>query len=314
MLQQTQVSRVLEKFDGFIRRFPTAAALAAAHEDEVLAEWQGLGYYRRARLLHAAAKAVVERHGGEVPDDPAALRALPGVGRYTSGAIASIAFGRREPIVDGNVARVFQRVEAKRGSASDPKVQAWAWQLAERFVAGAGDPARANEGLMELGATVCTPAAPRCGGCPIAKGCRARAEGLVDAIPAAKPRAPRQELVLVTARVTRSDGALLVEQRPRGGLWGGLWQPPTVESADGAMLSPRAAARLLGLDLTLSPAGEVPFATTHRAVRFIVLDGTVRSASRSKTAALATGGRRWVMPDALSELALSNAAKRVLAL
>lgn len=309
MLQQTQVSRVLEKFDPFLRRFPTARALAEASEDEVLAAWQGLGYYRRARLLHAAAKAIVERHGGRVPDDPAALRALPGVGRYTAGAIASIVFGAREPIVDGNVTRVFQRLAARPGSASDRVVNEWAWREAEAFVRTAAEPGPSNEALMELGAKVCTPAAPRCGTCPLAAQCAARREGLVDTIPEPKRKAARRELVLVTARVERTDGAVLLEQRPRTGLWAGMWQPPTVESADGESLAPTAAARLLALDATLAPRGVMPFATTHRAIRFIVFEVRVRGAG----VRLATDGRRWVAPADLAEFALSNAAKRVLA-
>lgn len=312
MLQQTQVARVVEKFGPFVKRFPTAAALAAASEDEVLAAWQGLGYYRRARLLHAAAKAVVERHGGRVPvDDHAALLALPGVGRYTAGAIASIVAGARAPIVDGNVTRVFQRLAAREGSAGDRAVTDWAWREAERFVERAADPAAANEGLMELGATVCTPAAPKCGGCPLARVCAARRDGRIDEIPAPKARPARREMVLVTARLVRaSDDAVLLEQRPREGLWGGLWQPPAVECADGREVSARAAADLLGLPATvaLSAAGEVPFQTTHRAVVFVVFDARVRGPG----AALARGGRRWVTRDEVGGFALSNAAKRVL--
>jgi len=314
MLQQTQVSRVVEKFGPFVRRFPTAAALAAASEDEVLTAWQGLGYYRRARFLHAAAKAVVERHGGRVPvDDHAALIALPGVGRYTAGAIASIVAGARAPIVDGNVTRVFQRLAARDGSAGDRAVTDWAWSEAERFVERAADPAAANEGLMELGATVCTPAAPKCGGCPLAGVCRARREGLVDAIPAPKVRAARRELVLVTARLVReSDDAVLLEQRPREGLWGGLWQPPAVESADGRELPARAAAELLGLPATIAlrAAGEVPFQTTHRSVVFVLFDARLKAGRAAS--ALARGGRQWVTRAAIGEFALSNAAKRVL--
>jgi A/G-specific adenine glycosylase len=308
MLQQTQVSRVVEKFEPFLRAFPTPAALAAASEDEVLAAWQGLGYYRRARLLHAAAKAIVERHGGRVPSDPAALRELPGVGRYTSGAIASIAFGAREPIVDGNVIRVLSRTAARQGSADDRATVEWAWDEASRFVEAASEPGPANEALMELGATVCTPAAPKCHSCPVARLCAAHRTGMSDRIPAPKRRAARRELVLVTARVERADGAVLLEQRPRGGLWSGLWQPPSIEDADGESLSPAAAAKALGLALALVPAGTVPFATTHRAVRFVVLDARVRG----KGDRLASGGRRWVLPGELPKLALSNAAKRVL--
>jgi len=310
MLQQTQVSRVLEKFGPFIQRFPTAAALASAPEDEVLAAWQGLGYYRRARLLHAAAKAVVERHGGTVPSDLEALRALPGVGRYTAGAIASIAFGARAPIVDGNVTRVFQRLAAREGSASDPAVATWAWKEAEGFVASARAPAVANEALMEFGATVCTPAAPRCHACPIRGMCAAHEVGRVGEIPAPKRKAPRRALVLVTARIVRTDGAVLLEQRPRGGLWGGLWQPPAVESADGETLGAAAAAELLGLPAVplARAAAPVRFMTTHRAVLFVVFTAKVRGAG----AALAAGGRRWVTPADLAAHALSNAAKRVL--
>ncbi len=325
MLQQTQVSRVLEKFGPFVARFPTVAALAAAPEDEVLAAWQGLGYYRRARLLHAAAKAVVERHGGVVPGDPEALLALPGVGRYTAGAIASIAFGARAPIVDGNVTRVFQRLAAREGSASDPAIAAWAWGEAGRFAAAAHAPGTSNEALMEFGATVCTPAAPRCHACPLRGMCGAAAAGKVDAIPAPKKRVARRELVLVTARVVRGDGAVLLEQRPSGpkggGLWAGLWQPPAVESADGEAMGEVAAAELLGLGSGAGGTsstraavgltrleGIVPFATTHRAVRFVVFTAAVRG----RGDALATNGRRWVTPEELPGYALSNAAKRVL--
>jgi A/G-specific adenine glycosylase len=308
MLQQTQVSRVLEKFDPFIRRFPTATALANASEGDVLAAWQGLGYYRRARLLHAAAKAVVERHGGEVPSDVASLLALPGVGRYTAGAIASIVHGARAPIVDGNVTRVFQRLAAREGSASDRAVSDWAWREAAGFVSAAASPAASNEALMELGATVCTPANPRCLACPVSHLCAAHRTGKADRIPAPKKRAARRDLVLVCARMTRGDGAVLLEQRPTGGLWGGLWQPPTVESADGESLGAAAAAELLGLGVAVAPAGVVPFATTHRSIRFVVFEAKVRG----KGAALGVHGRRWVTPRELPEFALSNAAKRVL--
>jgi A/G-specific adenine glycosylase len=314
MLQQTQVARVVEKFEPFVRRFPTVAALAAAREDEVLAMWQGLGYYRRARLLHAAAKAIVERHRGRVPvRDHAALLALPGVGRYTAGAIGSIVAGERVPIVDGNVTRVFQRLAARKGSASDRAVVDWAWEEARRYVAGAGDPAAANEGLMELGATVCTPAAPRCDACPVSAMCRARGDGVVHLIPAPKARAARRDLVVVTARVERaSDGAVLLEQRPRDGLWGGLWQPPAVDCADGRDVSASAAAELLGLPaaMSLRTVGEVPFQTTHRAVVFVVFAARVRGARVA--AGLARNGRQWVAPGELGEFALSNAAKRVM--
>ncbi len=171
MLQQTQVGRVLEKYGPFLRRFPTVRALAAADEQEVLAAWSGLGYYRRARLLHCAARAIVERHRGRIPDDAAALRALPGVGRYTAGAIASIVFGRAEPIVDGNVRRVLLRIEGRAVRAKRDGNDGWCWDQAGRLVKSAASPAVFNEALMELGATVCVPRGPKCVACPIAAWC-----------------------------------------------------------------------------------------------------------------------------------------------
>lgn len=308
MLQQTQVARVLEKFGPFIRRFPTAAALAAATEQEVLAAWQGLGYYRRARLLHAAAKAVVERHGGTVPTDHAQLLALPGVGRYTAGAIASIVHGVPAPIVDGNVTRVLQRLAARKGRASDRTVTDWAWREAASYVAAATDPGASNEALMELGATICTPANPRCIACPVSHLCQAYGTGKVGSIPAPKQKPARKDLVLVVVRLIRGDGALLLEQRPDRGLWAGMWQPPTAESADGESLSESAAAELIGVKAAARPVGVVPFATTHRSIRFVVFEAKVRG----KGVALATNGRRWVSAHELPEYALSNAAKRVL--
>jgi A/G-specific adenine glycosylase len=309
MLQQTQVARVLEKFGPFVAQFPSAASLAAAPEDAVLTAWQGLGYYRRARLLHAAAKAVVERHGGRVPvEDHAALLALPGVGRYTAGAIASIVAGVRAPIVDGNVTRVLQRLAAREGSASERAVSEWAWSEAESFVEVAVDPAAANEGLMELGATVCTPATPRCVACPLSRMCRAHEDGRVAEIPAPKVRPVRKELVLVTVQLIRADGAVLLEQRARGGLWGGLWQPPTMESADGESLSPTVAAERLAIRAALTRVAVVPFMTTHRSVRFIVFRGHIRDSGASH----AVDGRRFVAREDRASFALSNAAKRVL--
>ncbi|MCA9294882.1 MAG: A/G-specific adenine glycosylase, partial [Phycisphaerales bacterium] len=189
MLQQTQVARVVERFTQFMARFPTVHDLAAADEQEVLAIWQGLGYYRRARHLHQAAKAIVEEHDGVIPADINALRALPGVGRYTAGAIASIIYHRPEPIVDGNVYRVLARLDAQNKPASDAEAQRWGWSRASELVQLARDPGAFNEGMMELGATICTPRAPACSDCPVRAGCRAHADGRADVIPPPKQRA-----------------------------------------------------------------------------------------------------------------------------
>ncbi|MCC5823648.1 MAG: A/G-specific adenine glycosylase [Planctomycetes bacterium] len=300
MLQQTQVSRVLEKFGAFMGRFPTVFDLAAASEEDVLAAWSGLGYYRRARLLHAAAKAVVERHGGVFPDDPDALRALPGVGRYTAGALASIVFGRRVPIVDGNVERVLLRLHGNDAPPKDKQTQDWAWARAAELVDGAGSPGVLNEGLMELGATVCTPSAPRCPACPLRGACAAFGQGRTDEIPRPKPRAKQKDW-FVACFVVEDGDRVLVETRGAEGLWAGMVQPPSVEGAEPLALD--AAARSAGV----TPGREIDrfvHVTTHRRVLFVVASGSVGATGVME-------GRRWVTRGALAGLALSNAHRRV---
>ncbi len=270
MLLQTQASRVAERFPRFVARFPTVVSLAAADERDVLAEWSGLGYYRRARLLHAAARAVVNDHAGRVPSDAGALRSLPGVGRYSAGSIASIAFGAREPIVDGNVARVLLRVEGRPAEHGSRVAMVWAWERATALVRRATSPAALNEGLMELGAITCTPRAPACGGCPLRRLCSARRAGTQGSIPSPKRRSVRVRLHVACVVSRDARGRTLVERRDGPGLWAGLWQPPSVESR--ARAPTRAAvARLVGLPpAALVRAQAFEFLTTHRAVRFIV--------------------------------------------
>jgi A/G-specific adenine glycosylase len=301
MLQQTQVSRVLEKFGPFLERFPTVESLAAAPEADVLAAWSGLGYYRRARLLHAAAKAVVDRHGGVFPDDPAALRALPGVGRYTAGAIASIVFGRREPILDGNVERVLLRLHGNDAPPKDKATQDWAWQEAARLVEESQSPGVLNEGLMELGATVCTPASPRCPACPLQTTCRAFAEGRTAEIPRPKPRAKQKDWFMACF-VVEDGPRVLVETRGADGLWAGMVQPPTAEGA--AAIDAPAAAERLGVRV-LSETDRFVHVTTHRRVALSVFSAAL-VADRA--------GARWVTRDELAGLALSNAHRRVFGL
>lgn len=302
MLQQTQVSRVVDSFVAFLERFPTIEALAAAPEHDVLAAWRGLGYYRRARLLHAAAKAIIERHGGEVPRQVEALQALPGIGRYTAGSIASIVFGARAPIVDGNVARVLLRIHGREVAPDLPATVAWLWRRADELVRASRSPGRFNEGVMELGALVCTPRAPDCANCPVQRHCRAYAEGTVDRIPTPKQAAIRRtvhhHVVLV-----RRGGLLLMEQRPARGLWAGMWQAPTVESDE--PLSPAILAASLtartGCSIT-SPSAIDSFIhmTSHREVRFVIHEARTRS-------------RRghWLTPMQASALPMSSAMRGV---
>src|SRR5688500_14779764 len=209
MLQQTQVATVVPYFERFLRRFPDVRSLARAGEDEVLRLWAGLGYYSRARNLLAAARAVESALGGRIPDDVEGLMSLPGIGRYTAGAIASIAFGRPRPLVDGNVVRVFARLFALRGDAKSPALQKEAWALAERLV----EPARPgdwNQALMELGARVCLPPpeAPLCGSCPLAGACQARRRGLARALPEAAGKPEPVALAWTALRIERA-GRLL---------------------------------------------------------------------------------------------------------
>jgi len=299
MLQQTQVSRVEGRFEAFLARFPDAASLAAAPERAVLAAWQGLGYYRRARNLQAAAQAVVARFGGQVPAELAELRSLPGVGPYTAGAIASIGHGRPAAIVDTNVARVLLRIEGRPGASDDPATLRWCWTRAEALVAAAEEPGRLNEGLMELGSTVCTIAAPRCAACPVRAACVARRDGLTASIPAAK-RAARRTRVRFHAAVCVRGGRVLLERRGDAGLWAGLWQPPTVES-DERLGAEEVAARL-GLG-PLAETGRFVHLTSHREVEFVLFAG--RGAARR--------GRAWVARDELAEYPLSNPMRRAVA-
>lgn len=314
MLQQTQVARVAERFGAFSHRFPTPTAMARASVDDVLAMWSGLGYYRRARMLHACACAIVERHGGRVPEDVRQLRELPGVGRYTAGAVASIAFGKPEPLVDGNVSRVLLRLHGVDEPADGPGVQAWAWERAtDVALAASGKIAGYSEGVMELGATVCTPRAPACRSCPVSKHCRAHELGIADRIPRPKSRAARTPLAISAIVIVDRRGRVLLEPRPADGLWGGLWQPPCVER-DSA--TPVALAKTLdGLGLTgLVEVDGRParfeFATTHRAVTVRVWKAIALHAARVRGS---RGGRvAWYCEDSLGSLGLGSAQWQML--
>lgn len=223
MLQQTRVKTVVPYYERWMRKFPDWDALAGATEDDVILEWKGLGYYSRARNLHHTARAVRERFGGHLPPDPAALKTLPGVGDYTAGAVASIAFGHVVPAVDGNVRRVLARLLdiAAPGPA----------QL-RREAARLVDPTRPgdfNEAMMELGATLCTPRAPRCGECPVAQWCRARVAGTVEERPAPKRRRPVPRVEYVTAVLVDPAGRTFLVRRPPRGLLAGMWEFPAVD-------------------------------------------------------------------------------------
>ena len=269
MLQQTQVATVVPYYERFMRRFVDLAALARASDDQLLRHWQGLGYYRRAENLRRAARQIAA-NGGVVPDNVEALETLPGIGRYTAGAIASIAFGRRAAAVDGNVTRVLSRLFHITDDVTSPAVSRRIWSLAECLL-----PTRRcgdfNQALMELGALVCVSGAPRCHLCPLRTICSARRHG----DPASLPRKPRSRVAPEVRRVVamiRRDDAFLMVKRPPGGLWSRLWEFPneayakvhhrsaqlkTVLSRFGIVSAPRA-----------KPFGVVTHRLTHRQFRF----------------------------------------------
>jgi A/G-specific adenine glycosylase len=227
MLQQTRIAAVLPYYERWMERFPSPAALAAAPLDDVLAAWSGLGYYGRARNLHRGAREVVARWGGALPGSAAELRELPGVGRYTAGAIASIAFGRREPLVDGNVARVLARLFAIEDDVKSAAAQRRLWQLADELVPPEA-PGDFNQALMELGQDVCVPVNPRCDACPVAGACAARASGRAHELPVVAKRKPDADkpLLAVDAVWIERAGRVLLARRLPEGLFGGLWELP----------------------------------------------------------------------------------------
>lgn len=225
MLQQTQVKTVVPRYQAFLDQFPTVEALAAVEEAVVCEAWAGLGFYRRARNLHKAAGVVMTQWGGVVPETVVELESLPGVGRYTAGAVASIAFGQEAPLVDGNVIRVFARLFALPGRSDDPKLVKRAWELAEKMVGGER-PGDWNQALMEHGATLCTPHAPTCPLCPLRKQCAGYKTGEPAQFPATA-RQPKKQNMSVAFGWAASEEGVWLEQRALEGLWPGLWELPS---------------------------------------------------------------------------------------
>ena len=308
MLQQTTVAAVIPYFERFLQRFPTVAALAAAPIEEVIAQWAGLGYYSRARNLHAAAQMVMSDFGGAFPADLAALQHLPGVGRSTAGAIYSIAFDRPGPILDGNVRRVLCRLFALDGDprSSSADKQLWLWAEALTPAQNCHDYAQAS---MDLGATVCTPTAPDCPACPLIELCQAQRLGLQGELPRARAKKPiptqAQVALLLSLR-----GRFLVRRRPLSGMLGGLWEFPGRELLAGE--TPAAAARdllrQLGLEGELQPAGEVRHAYSH-----FRLELQLFSANIEEPAAIGESApTAWLDPVELASLALHGAHQKAL--
>ncbi|NIL98972.1 MAG: A/G-specific adenine glycosylase [Planctomycetales bacterium] len=231
MLQQTQVSTVRPYFQRFIRSFPNIASLAAADEQDVLRHWEGLGYYRRARQLHRAAQQVVAEFGGQLPREPDRLRTLPGIGPYTAGAILSIAFDAREPILEANTTRLLARLLAYRGDVGSAAGQRTLWALAAALLPRK-DVGRFNQALMELGSLVCKPRAPACNACPVRTWCGSAAHGLQDQIPKAARKTAYEE-IREAAVIIRRRGRVLLRRCGPDERWSGLWDFPRVPLSAG---------------------------------------------------------------------------------
>jgi A/G-specific adenine glycosylase len=299
MLQQTTAATVSRRFPEFLARFPSLEALAAADLNEVLHGWQGLGYYRRARALHALARAVLVRHGGRLPSDPAALRALPGIGPYTASALRAIALGQPAVPVDGNVLRVLARLHRVETPlpAAEPELNARAQALASDH--RPGDVAQA---LMDLGATVCRPRAPRCAACPWRAACAAHAEGIAEQLPRRAVRRARPVRRGLAFLLVRVDGAMLFRRRPAEGLLGGLHELPSSPWQEGELV--------VGTALGHAPAA-AEWRLHARPVRHVfthfVLELTLAEATT-------TGGPAgiWCRAAELDRLALPTVMRKLL--
>jgi A/G-specific adenine glycosylase len=303
MLQQTRVAAVIAHYREFLKRFPTVKKLAAAREPSVLAAWSGLGYYRRARMLHAAAKAVVREHKGKFPTTVEGWRALPGIGRYTAAAIASIAFGERVAVVDGNVERVLSRVSGRRLASEE------VWQAAEKFL-DQKRPGDFNQAMMELGATVCTPRSPACLTCPVVALCATRGE-----LAALAKAAPQRKREIDYALDFRDDQVFLVQRAQDASLMAGMWELPEVAAPPAPARKKQAPpARFATLRIHKEKqkgaadetTSELWFKLRHS---ITVTDYTVR-VWRGKPSPPARG--EWIAVQRLNRVALTGLARKVL--
>lgn len=307
MLQQTRVEAVIPYYERFLARFPTVETLASSREDDVLALWSGLGYYRRARQLREAAGTVVRDHGGRFPPCLEDARSLPGIGRYTAGAVLSIAYGLSHPVLDGNVARILSRV-LRLGEGTTERTL---WDVAGRLVPR-GRPGDFNQAMMELGATVCTPRAPDCPRCPLAAVCGAADQGDPESFPARRP-ASRPIRTPVAIALARRNGRLLLCRRRDRTVLRGLWEFPDCEprrgvGAAGALA--QAFQKDFGLRLLVGePIGSVRHAIMNRKLEITVFEARVEGRPRRSTAA---GELRWLFPGSLRAYPLTGVTRKVL--
>jgi A/G-specific adenine glycosylase len=311
MLQQTQVATVIPYYHGFLKRFPTIKALVAASPDEVIKSWENLGYYHRARLMHRAAKVIVEEWGGKLPSNYDDLLCLPGIGPYTAGAIASIAYGKRIPALDGNALRVYTRLFAVAGSTHGEGgvagIRGWA-----QWLLPTSQPGPFNQAIMDLGATLCTPRNPSCPLCPLSRFCLAFAKGLQDRLPIPKKGRGLPHKDMTASVIIDKTGKVLIVKRPEQGLLPGLWKLPGGEQRGESSL-PEALERRVMEELgvmirVLEPVASVKHTFTHFHMTLHAFRARIR---RGKPRALSCARLAWVRPEDLAGYAFSKADRTI---
>ena len=291
MLQQTRMEVVLQYFEKFVNRFPNITALANATLDDVLTAWSGLGYYRRARMLHQGAQMVRERFHSRLPRDLATLTSIPGIGRYTAGAIASVSFDLPHPIVDGNVARLLARIDGLYDAFGTSALSTAEWSLAERLVASSESPRAFNQAMMEVGALICRPSAPECPACPVRDLCVAYATNAVDLLPVKAPRAGVRTMQIPLYLIRDASGAILMRREVEGSLMSGMFHLPhgSRELLDAASLQVIASTSSLGV---------FRHTVTNRRIEFLVVSAGLATDSVSETAEEYV----WIDPRHVSDI------------
>jgi A/G-specific adenine glycosylase len=311
MLQQTRVETVIPYYQRWMERFPTLESLALASQQVVLNAWEGLGYYGRARNLHRAAQIVWNEMNGELPRDPESLRKLPGIGRYTAGAIASIAFGIDAPALDGNIRRVLARAFNLELPVRSKDGENRLWELAAAHLP-AGRAGAYNQALMDLGATICTPRAPRCESCPVVASCKARELGVQEQRPVTQPRAPVPHYT-VTAAVIGREEQVLIAQRPLNGLLGGLWEFPGGKLQQGEDLETclkREICEELGVEIeVMEPLGVYRHAYTHFRVTLHAFYCRLVNGARPRK--LQVNDLRWARPVELADYPMGKIDRQI---
>ncbi|PSQ98594.1 MAG: A/G-specific adenine glycosylase [Bacteroidetes bacterium QS_9_68_14] len=319
MLQQTRVEQATPYFRRFVDAFPTVEALAEAERDAVLKRWEGLGYYARARHLHEAAQIVADEHGGDVPDTWDAIRELPGIGPYTAAAVLSIAFGKSHAVLDGNVVRLLARVFAVEKDPSKSGTRRRLRDAADALLADACDqgvaPGDFNQAVMELGATVCTPSAPRCPDCPVQDACAAYAEGAPEAYPHKRKKAPVPHHDVAVGLLENEAGELFIQRRPDEGLLAGLWEFPGGKQEGGEALAETCRRELREETGARVEVGRLFHRLNHAYSHFkITLHAFRCRLAEGSNAPTSAEGQptRWVAPASLDDYAFPRANRRLI--